>query len=143
MEWIDTLMGVIGYSLAGLFGLVALAAVFGTRIETKWDYEAKFRDERGRELGEFDVELKRLVKEGAEWTLSVVFELKHPALVAGSTVEVWLADELVMRSAVETAGRIRLGASDLLADLKSPRAGQICSVRIDDAELFAEALYRD
>jgi hypothetical protein len=48
-----------------------------------------------------------------------------------------------MAGVVETEGRIRLDEASVIGELKSPAAGQICSVRCGGAELFAEALYAD
>lgn len=143
MEWIDGIFSVLGYMALGLFGLIVLAVIFGKRMERRWDLEAKFRDDRGRELGEFDIELKRIVEEGAEWTLEASFRLKHVALEMGREVQVYLDQELVMKGRVEQAGKIRLNEGDLVSKLESPKAGQRCSVRVDDDELFAEELYND
>ena len=47
-------IGFIG--LIGLIGaLVALALIFGKRIDRKWEYEAEFHDRWGNEIGEFDI----------------------------------------------------------------------------------------
>jgi len=143
MDLIASLFTFIGYGIAGLFGLFVLAAIFGKRMETKWDLEAEFRDERGRKLGEFDIELRREAKEGCDWNLEASFVLRHMALELGREVQVYLDDELVMRGEVEKAGRIRLNAGDLTSELEDPRVGQVCSVRVGEDELVAETLYRD
>lgn len=143
MDLIASLFSFLGYGIAGLFGLFVLAALFGKRMETKWDLEAKFRDERGRELGEFDIELRREVNKGLDWNLEASFVLRHMALELGCEVQVFLDEELVMRGEVEKVGRIRLNEGALTCDLDDPKVGQICSVRVGEDELFAEALYRD
>jgi hypothetical protein len=135
------------YAVTAFFGLIGslfvLVLLFGKRIHKKWDYEAKFRDAAGREIGEFDIELSRIEKEDSDYTLHAKFVLKHPALERAQTVRVYLEDTLVMQGLVELEGRIRFGVPDLVGELKSPEAGQICLVRCGEADLFAEPLRRD
>jgi len=54
-----------------------------------------------------------------------------------------LADELVVQGVVQQEGRIRLDEASVVGEIKSPAAGQICAVRCNGSELFAEPLYRD
>jgi hypothetical protein len=144
----ESLISFVTYGVGGFFGLIGLlfvlAFLFGKRIDTKWEYEAKFRDARGRELGEFEIELSR-VEEDVEqdYTLEASFDLRHPALESGRIVQVHLNDVLVMQGVVETQGRIRLRGEHLKDDIKSPAAGQICVVQCAGQELFAEELYAD
>ena len=140
---IDLLIGLVKFAFIGVFGLLALAVVFGKRIEKQWEYEAKFFDDRKRELGEFDIELRRIPKDETDWTLKARFVLRHPALQQGARVDVALNDEVVMQGNVEKEGRILLRESALITDIKSPETGQVCSVRVGGSELFAEPLYRD
>ena len=143
----EFLLDLVRYGVLGFFGLIGalfvLALLFGKRMETKWDLEADFRDERGREIGEFDIELKRVVGEDADFTLRAEFTLRHAALAIGQPVEVCLEDAPVMRGTVETEGRIRLGNDHLCGDLKDPAVGEICSVRVGGAELLTAPLQRD
>lgn len=139
----DTLFDVIKYAFGGLAGLVVLAVLFGKRVEKKWDYEADFHDERGREIGELEIELSRIAREGADYTLDVEFSLRHPALEAGRRVEVLLADARIFAADVVVDGRIRLDTRQLCGEIKSPAVGQVVTVRCDDVEIFAEPLRRD
>lgn len=143
----EIVFDVVKYAVLGFFallgGLFVLALVFGKRIERKWDYEAKFRDARGRELGEFEIELSRIVKEQTDFTLEVKLDLRHPALERGRLVEVHLDDVLLMQGPVLQEGRIRLRGEHLVAEVKSPAAGQVCAVLCDGEELCAERLDAD
>jgi hypothetical protein len=140
MEYAGSLLVVLGYSALGFIGLIAFVVLFGKRIETRWDFEAKFRDERGRELGEFDLELTRVAEEDSDWELETKFVLRHPALQPLAIVQVLLEGVVVLQGTVERRGHIRLDDRHRQIDIKSPAPGQICSVRVDDAELFAEPL---
>jgi hypothetical protein len=139
----EIVFGLVKWVFWGFVGLIVLVVVFGKRVEKKWEYEAKFRDARRREIGEFDIELFRIPSDNTDWKFKAKFVLRHPALIPGQVLRVYLDDELVIEKTLEQAGFVRLGASELCAEIKSPAAGQVVSVRCGDDELFAEALYRD
>ena len=143
----EVVLSLIQYAFVGFFaligGLFVLALLFGKRVEKKWDFEADFHDARGREIGEFETELVRIPKEETNFRLRTKFHLRHPALVAGQTVEVYLDDVLVMRGPIEREGRVRLGNDHVCGKIEDPRTGQVCSVRLAGAELLAEPLRPD
>lgn len=126
-----------------IVGLVVLAMVFGKRIEKKWEFDADFHDERGREIGEFEIELTRIAKEETDFTLHAKLKLRHPALQAGGTVQVHLEGVRVMEGPVEQAGFVRLRTEHLCAEIKDPAKGQICVIHIDGSELLKSTLYPD
>jgi len=126
-----------------IVGLVVLAMLFGKRIEKKWEFDADFHDERGREIGEFEVELTRIAKEEEDFTLRAKLKLRHPALQAGSTVEVHLEGVRVMEGPVEQTGYVRLRTEHLCGEIKDPAKGQTCSIHYGGAELLKSTLYPD
>ena len=143
----ETLLNLVTYAFGGFFALIGalfvLALLFGKRMETKWDLEADFRDERGREIGEFETECKRVVGEETDFTQRAKLELRHSALQVGQRVQVRLEDVPVMEGPVEEAGRIRLRDEHVCGEIKDPKAGQTCSVLLDGAELLSAPLERD
>ena len=142
----ETVLNLVTYAFGGFFALIGalflLAVLFGKRMETKWDLEADFRDDRGREIGEFETECKRIAGEGADFTQRAKLELRHAALQPGQRVEVRLDDVPVMEGPVEKAGRIRL-LDTQGGEIEDPQVGQTCSVRLDGHELLSAPLQRD
>ena len=108
----DIVFTIVKYLIFGFFGLigllVVLALLFGKRIIKQWEFEAEFRDVKGREFGEFDIELSRIAKEETEDTFKAKFRMRHALLGAGQRVQVFLDDTLVLEGNVETEGRILL-----------------------------------
>ena len=152
MELFETLFGIVKYGFFGLFGLlgfvVVMAVLFGKRVDKKWEYEANFRDARRREIGEFDIELSRIIEgEKAatqpDYTLKAKFELRHPSLTVGKGVRVRLVDTIAFDATVSVEGRIRLREEDLRGEIKAPEAGQMVTVEVGGAELFSEPLVVD
>ena len=88
----DTLFSIVVYILYGFFGflllLFILALLFGKRIKKKWEFEAEFRDDDGREFGEFDIEMSRIVKEEPDFSFKAKFKLRHESLEAGQVCRV-------------------------------------------------------
>jgi hypothetical protein len=109
----DTLFSIVLYILYGFFGLIlllfVLAMLFGKRIKKKWEFEAEFRDAKGREFGEFDIEMSRVEKEEPDFSFKAEFKLRHESLEVGQRLQVYLDETLVMEGTVSAAGRIRLG----------------------------------
>ena len=143
----DTLFSIVVYILYGFFGflllLFVLALLFGKRIKKQWEYEAEFRDESGREFGEFDIEMSQVQKEEPEPTFKAKFRLKHASLEAGQRVEVYVDDVLVMAGTTETAGRIYLQKDAIVTALDQASEGQICRVVYGGRERFTEPLKPD
>ena len=142
----EFIFSIITYLIFGFFGLIGLlfllAIIFGKRVDKKWEYEAKFRDDKKKEIGEFDIELKRY--EGEEdYKLDAKFKLKHTALEIGKVVQVYLNEELVMQGNVTKKGKIYLREDSLVTQIDNPAAGQTCVVNYDGNEILCEALYKD
>lgn len=58
MEYSSDILKFIGYGMGGLFVLlVMLTLIFGKRVIKKWEFEAKFYDDKRQEVGEFDIEM--------------------------------------------------------------------------------------
>ena len=96
----------IAYGFLGLICLLLiLGLIFGKRVIKKWEYEANFYNDKKREIGEFDIEMKKFAKEEGDFELEAKFVLKHIELTMGSNVQVFLEDVLVMEGSVEKEGR--------------------------------------
>lgn len=144
METFFDLILKAGLAFFGLIvGLVVLAAIFGKRIEKQWEFEAKFYDERRRELGEFDIERFRYAKQGGDFELKAKLKLRHTNLTESQMVTVQLDETLVMQGPVTQSGRIYLTQEHLVDELTDARVGQICTVKCGDEVLFQEPLYPD
>lgn len=143
----DTIFSVAKYIVFGFFGFIGLlflfALVFGKRVLKQWEYEAEFRDEDGREFGEFEIELSRIAKEETEDTFKASFRIKHGSLVAGQRVQVFLDDVLVLEGAAEKAGRIYLGKTHIVNTLAEARAGQICRIVYGGVAQFSAEIVPD
>ena len=144
MDIVLTVLKYLGLGFIGLLGLlIVLALIFGKRIRRKWEYEAEFVDENGREIGEFDVTLSKIEKVEPDYTLKARFHLRHPELAQHATVRLLLDDMLVMQGTVEKAGRISLDRASLQVQLAEPRAGQRCRVEVGMQEIVSADLRRD
>ena len=141
------MLAIILYAVGGFFGFIfllfILALIFGKKVEKKWELEADFINSLGKEIGEFEIELKRYPEEQTEFELCAELFLRHDSLRVGRTIEVLLADEPVMRGYVEKHGLIRLGKQNLSADIADPKAGQTCVVRCEGVELCRASLRAD
>lgn len=144
---LETVIDVFAYIAVGFVGFIGLlfilALLFGKRVIKKWEYEANFYNEAGKEVGEFDIEMKKFAKEDGDFALEAKFRLKHSDLNQGNVVQVMLNDELVMEGVVEKEGRIYLKNQHLKSNIENPEAGQICRVTCSSVELFAEPLKVD
>jgi len=143
----ETLFSIIHYGFVGFFGLIGalfvLVLLFGKRVETKWDFEADFLDERGREIGEFEAELRRIPKEENDFTLDARLRLRHPALEVGRSVQVELEGVLVMEGPVEKPGRVFLQNEHLCGEITDPKTGHVCSVQYQGSQLVKGELHPD
>ena len=143
----DTLFSIVVYVLYGFFGflllLFILALLFGKRVKKQWEYEAEFRNDAGREFGEFDIEMSQIQKEEPEPTFKAKFRLRHATLEAGQRVEVYVDDVLVMAGNAEKAGRIYLQKDAIETPLAVASEGQVCRVVYGGRERFAEPLKPD
>ncbi len=144
MEIIGDIFRFAGYGLGGLFViLVVITLIFGKRVIKKWEYEANIYSDKRREIGEFDIEMKKYDVEGAEFELKAKFVLRHPELTPGKVVKIFLNDELVMEGPVTDKGRIYLRNEHLISTIDDPQADQICRVMCSSVELFSEPLKAD
>ncbi len=143
----ETLFSIVVYILFGFFGFIlllfVLAMLFGKRMETKWEFEAEFRDDNGKEFGEFEIKMSRIVKEEPDFSFKARFKLRHLSLVVGQRVQVYLDKLLVMEGEVETAGRILLRKDAVVNEVTKATAGQICRVVYGGLEQFREAIRPD
>ena len=144
----EMLFTALKYLVFGFFGLIlaifVLAALFGKRKITQWEYEADFRDERGREFGEFDIELSRIEKDEPNFSLKAEFKMRHPSLRLHSTIQVFLEDTLVLEGMVREEGRIRLTEREHLQNnVTNAEVGQVCRIVSGGATLFEQALELD
>ncbi len=102
--FINFALGLIGFIIL----LFVLAILFGKRIYKKWEFEANFYNDKNKEVGEFDIEMKKYAKEKGDYSLDANFRLKHTELMIGRVVQNFLEDVLVMEGVVEKKGRITL-----------------------------------
>lgn len=144
MEMVFT---VFKYFVFGFFFLIillfAFAAIFGKRIKKQWEYEAEFRDARGKEFGEFDIEMSRIEKEEPDFTFKGKFRMRHESLSIGQSVQVFVEDLLAMEGTVEKAGRVYLGKAKIVNAISNAQVGQVCRVVLDGQEVFSAALEHD
>ncbi len=96
----DFVLTVFKYIGLGFLLLIVFALVFGKRVKKKWEYEAEFRDEAGREFGEFDIELSQIQKQEPGYTLKAEFHMRHELLGHLQTVQVFLDDLLMLEGEV-------------------------------------------
>lgn len=144
MELIVGIAKWIGLSFVGLLvGLVLLAVLFGKRVIKKWELEAEFRDDSGREFGEFDIEMSRIDKKEPEFSLKAEFHMRHESLREHQAVQVFVDDLLVLEGTVNKPGRIRLNNDNLENEITDAKAGQLCRIIIGGTEVFAEELVPD
>lgn len=144
MEIVFTLAKYLFLGFFGLIGLLIVAALlFGDRIVKKWEYEAEFCNEDGREFGEFDIEMSRIEKKEPEYSLKARFRMRHEKLTLHSTVQVFLDDLLVLEGMVKHAGRILLTKENLQNVVTDAEAGQLCRIVCGGNELFTQELVPD
>lgn len=139
----DSVLTVLKYLGLGFVVLIALALIFGKRVKKKWEYEAEFRDEAGREFGEFDIELSQITKDEPDYTLKADFHMRHDSLEAGQTIQVYIDDLLILEGLITDAGRVQLGADRLQNSLSEAPKGQMCRIVCGNQELFRTELVRD
>jgi len=143
----DIIFSIVKFIFVGFFGLIGvlflLALVFGKRIVKQWDFEAEFRDEQGREFGEFDIELSHIAKKETEDSFKAKLRLKHATLEKGQRVQVFLDETLILEGNVETAGRILLTNTHIRTPLTTASAGQVCRVVYGGRERFSQAIEKD
>ncbi len=144
MEAIFSLIQSALLSVLILLGLlVVAAALFGKRIKKEWEYEAEFRDAKGREYGEFDIELSQIEKTELQPTIKVTLQMRHPSLTEHQMLQVLLDKRIVVEAMVETPGRVLLNKTFGESDLGEVAAGQTCRIMLGDTEIAAAPLKAD
>lgn len=143
----DLVFAVIKYAFIGFFGLIGLfivvAIVFCDKIVTKWEYEAEFRDDKGKEFGEFEIEMSRIEKKEPQFALKAKFRMRHQALQLHAMVQVYLDQLLVLEGMGSKAGRVRLTNEHLQNEITEAEAGQQCRIVCGGSELFSQELVPD
>ena len=144
MDFIFSIFKIIFFGFFGLIGfLFLLALIFGKRIVKQWEFEAEFRDENGKEFGEFDIELSRVAKKETEDTFKARFRLRHDTLEFEQRVQVFLDDVLVLEGKVETTGRILLTEEHIKTVLTTANKEQVCRVIYGGVEQFSQVIVED
>ncbi len=143
----ETLFSIVLYIIYGFFGLIfflfILALLFGKRIKKLWEYEAEFCDASGREFGEFDFEMSKIVNEEAEYRFKARFRMRHESIGKGQMIQVFLDDLLVMQGNATHEGRIYLKEKAVLNAIEEPDAGQVCRVVWGGIEQFRAPIKPD
>lgn len=143
----DALLTFFKYALSGFFGLIVLlftlGALFGKRVRTLWEYEADFRDARGREYGEFEIEKSKIEGEDTDYTLKAKLRMRHPSLTRHATVQVYVEDTLAMETTVEKAGHIYVPNEPPLNAFNEITAGQRCRVLVGSTEIASAEFHPD
>ena len=146
MESIATILSAVRYLGLGFVGLIVvlfvLTLLFGKRKRKKWEFEADFLNEAGREIGEFEVELSKIEKEDDDFVLRSNLRLRHADL-NGARAEVFLDGVLVLTVPIETPGRVVSGELPPLVEGLEPHAGQVCAVHVGGREIIAAELRKD
>jgi len=143
----ETLVSIFKNAFFGVFGflllLVVLALLLGRRIRKRREFEAEFRTIGGHEFGEFDLEMSKIDKDGAEYSLKAKFRMRHESLEKGQLVQIYLGDMLVMQGNVTSPGRIFLRDRAVVAAVPDPEAGQVCRVVWGGIEQFRAPIKPD
>lgn len=143
----ETVFSIFLYLFYGFIALIAVlifvAVVFGKRVIRKWEYEAEFRNDAGREFGELELKMSKIEKEEPDFSLKAEFWLRHDLLQPHQTVRVYLDELLLMEGMVSDAGRIRLGNDHLQTEIDEPGAGQTCRVECGGTEIARAELMPD
>lgn len=143
----ELIFDIIIYVIIGFFALIALfvafAVLFGKKMEKKFDLEAEFHDENGKEFAEFDISAWRVEKEGGEFKLRTSFKWRDTRLDIGSQVQVSLENETILEGTVEEAGKIRLNSKHLVNEPQDPKVGQQCQIKLNGGVVLEKGLTED
>lgn len=147
MDWLEAGISLTWIVVVGFLGLMVLlfvlALLFGQRRSKRWEYEAEFFGESGREIGELEIELSKIHKVDEDFVQRVKLQLMHPSLQPGGSVEGWIEGACVLRADVEHPGRILVRDAAPLEPISEPSSGQTASVRVDGVERASGVLKRD
>ena len=147
MEVIFDLLNVIakgiGYVIAGFVGLIILTIIFGKKVESRYDLEAEFQDDSGKEFAEFDIKFWRYAKEADEYQLKASFRWSDPRLSIGDKVSVYLNETLVLEGVVEKSSSIRLSSKHIKNTPENAKQGDECRVLLNDNLELKQAVLDD
>lgn len=147
MEAIFDLLNVIakgvGYVIAGFVGLIILAIIFGKKVESRYDLEAEFQDDSGKEFAEFDIKLWRYAKEAGEYQLKASFRWSDARLSMGDKVSVYLNETLILEGVVETASSIRLSSKHIQNSPENAKQGDECRVLLNGKLALKQSVLDD
>jgi len=137
MEYLELFFNIIKYLFLGLFGIVALVIVvtiiFGDKIENRWRFKALFSDDKNQQIGRFRVTLFGYVKKHKPDQLKIKLRLKHPQLIPGALVKIYIDDTLFYENSISKQGKVSFGKvmdkSDFKGILKQPELGQLCKIK--------------
>ena len=138
MEYLVLLLDIIKYFFLGFFGLVIviiiLTIIFGDQVENKWRFKALFNDEDGNQIGRFRITLFNFVKKKDKPDqLKMKLKLRHPQLMTGALVKVYIEERLYYEHPVTKKGKVSFGKVMDVADFKGvlhePVLGQLCKVK--------------
>ncbi|MCK4743067.1 MAG: hypothetical protein KAT25_04545 [Sulfuriflexus sp.] len=137
MEYLNLFFDIIKYFFLGVFGLVAIVIIitiiFGDQVENRWRFKALFYDANNNQIGRFRITLFGYTKKDKPDELKIKFRLKHPQLIPGAMVKVYIEDSLYYENAVTKKGKVSFGKtmdkSEFKGVLQEPELGQLCKVK--------------
>jgi len=98
VEYLTLIFDIIKYFFLGFFGLVIviiiLTIVFGDQIKNKGHYQASFFDGENNATGRFRAIIYRYTKKDKPEQLKIKFSLKHPQIVSGAMVKIYIEEHL-------------------------------------------------
>ena len=150
MEYLDLLFDIIKYFFLGVFCLVAiiiiLTIIFGDQIENKGRYQASFVDDKNNSIGRLRIILYRYVKKEKAEQLKIKLRLKHPQLLPGALLKIYIDKSLFYEHAVTKKGRVSLGKtmdkSDFKGELGKLVNGALCEIKCTEFVLASAELVK-
>lgn len=145
MDLVFSILKYIGLGLAAFIGLfIAVAVLFGKRIEKQWAFRADFMSSDGRDrTGKFEIDNRRVEGEGSDFRIRAGCKLRHPMLRSGQPVQVKAGDTVLMEGRVEQDGRVRLHDDARLENAETPQAGDTVAVWAGGEALVSARLYSE
>ncbi len=140
---LDVIFKGVGLVVAGFIGLIVFAVLFGKKVESRYDLEAEFLDDDGKEIAEFDIKLWRYAKEAGNFQLKASFTWKDSQLSVGDKVQVFLQDLLVMEGIVEKATEIKLFKQHIKNTPDNAKQGNECRVLVNGNQRLCQAMIND
>jgi len=137
MEYLELLFSIIKYAFLGFFGVISLliiiTIIFGDKIENRWRFKALFHDGNNNQIGRFRITLFGYVKKDKPDQIKIKLRLKHPQLMQGALVKVYIDDRLYYEWSVKKQGKASFGKvmdiKDFKYSLDEPALGRICKIK--------------